>query len=118
MYIGITEHGNVETENQIHEVAQYGFDLSFWSHHHNPRTVANNPAGEVTLSLGIPGPAYCLGGACAAGNLGLIHGMQMLQLGIVDLALGPLGGNGGLTPTMVPGPGSVAIGRESHWPTR
>jgi len=88
VYIGITEHGNVETENQIHEVAQYNFDLSFWSHHHNPRTVANNPAGEVTLSLGISGPAYCLGGACAAGNLGLIQGMQMLQLGIVDLALG------------------------------
>jgi 3-oxoacyl-[acyl-carrier-protein] synthase II len=87
IYTGITEHGNVETENQIHEVAQYGFDLSFWSHHHNPRTVANNPAGEVTLNLGVTGPAYSLGGACAAGNLGLIHGMQMLQLGIVDLAL-------------------------------
>ncbi len=88
VYIGTTEHGNVETENQIHEVAQFGFDLSFWSHHHNPRTVANNPAGEVTLNLCITGPAYCLGGACAAGNLGLIHGMQMLQLGLVDVALG------------------------------
>ncbi|MCK6448633.1 MAG: beta-ketoacyl-[acyl-carrier-protein] synthase family protein [Planctomycetes bacterium] len=88
VFPGITEHGNVETENQIHEVAQYGFDLAFWSHHHNPRTVANNPAGEVTLNLGITGPAYCLGGACAAGNLGLIHGMQLLQLGQIDLALG------------------------------
>src|SRR5687768_13154828 len=88
IFTGITEHGNVETENQIHEVAQYGFDLSFWSHHHNPRTVANNPAGEVTLNLGVSGPAYSLGGACAAGNLGLIHGAQMLQLGQVDLALG------------------------------
>jgi 3-oxoacyl-[acyl-carrier-protein] synthase II len=88
VYVGITEHGNVETENQVHEVAQYGYDLAYWSHHHNPRTVANNPAGEVTLNLGIGGPAYCLGGACAAGNLGLIHGAQMLQLGIVDLALG------------------------------
>ncbi len=88
VFTGITEHGNVETEHQIHEVAQYGFDLSFWSHHHNPRTVANNPAGEVTLNLGIRGPAYSLGGACAAGNLGLIHGAQMLQLGLVDLALG------------------------------
>ena len=88
VFTGITEHGNVETENQIHEVAQYGFDLSFWSHHHNPRTVANNPAGEVTLNLGLHGPAYSLGGACAAGNLGLIHGMQQLQLGLVDVALG------------------------------
>lgn len=87
VYVGITEHGNVETENQIHEVAQYDFDLKFWSHHHNPRTVANNPAGEVTLNLGITGPAYCLGGACAAGNLGLIQGVQMLQLGIIDMAL-------------------------------
>ncbi len=88
IYTGITEHGNVETENQIHEVAAYDFDLKFWSHHHNPRTVANNPAGEVTLNLGLAGPAYSLGGACAAGNLGLIQGMQMLQLGEVDFALG------------------------------
>ncbi|MFM7281638.1 MAG: beta-ketoacyl synthase N-terminal-like domain-containing protein, partial [Planctomycetia bacterium] len=73
VYIGTTEHGNVETENQIHEVSQYNFDLSFWSHHHNPRTVANNPAGEVTLGFGLTGPAYCIGAACAAGNLGLIH---------------------------------------------
>ncbi|MDP6538497.1 MAG: beta-ketoacyl-[acyl-carrier-protein] synthase family protein [Planctomycetota bacterium] len=88
VFVGTTEHGNVETENEIHSVSQHDFDLSFWSHHHNPRTVANSPAGEVSLNLGLTGPAYCLGGACAAGNLGLIHGVQMLQLGEVDLALG------------------------------
>jgi 3-oxoacyl-[acyl-carrier-protein] synthase II len=88
VYIGITEHGNVETENQVHEVAEFGFNLDYWSHHHNPRTVANNPAGEVTLNLGLKGPAYCLGGACAAGNLGLIHAAQMLRAGEVDVALG------------------------------
>ncbi len=88
VYVGTTEHGNVETENQIHEVAQYAFDLSFWSHHHNPRTVANNPAGEVSLAFGLTGPAYCIGAACAAGNLGMIHAAQMLQLGEIDLALG------------------------------
>jgi 3-oxoacyl-[acyl-carrier-protein] synthase II len=88
VFPGITEHGNVETEHEIHEVSRYAFDLKFWSHHHNPRTVANNPAGEVTLNLGLKGPAYCLGGACAAGNLGLIHGAQLLRLGEIDLALG------------------------------
>jgi len=88
VYVGTTEHGNVETENEIHEVSQRGFDLSFWTHHHNPRTVANNPAGEITLNLGLTGPAYCIGAACAAGNLGLIHAAQMLQLGEIDLALG------------------------------
>lgn len=87
VYVGTTEHGNVETENEIHEVAQRNFDLSFWSHHHNPRTVANNPAGEITLNLGITGPAYCIGAACAAGNLGIVHGAQMLQLGEVDRAI-------------------------------
>jgi 3-oxoacyl-[acyl-carrier-protein] synthase II len=86
-YVGITEHGNVETENEVHELAGYNNDTSFWSHHHNPRTVANNPAGEVTLNMRLTGPAYCLGGACAAGNLGLIQGAQMLQLGEVDQAL-------------------------------
>ncbi|MCP3914231.1 MAG: beta-ketoacyl-[acyl-carrier-protein] synthase family protein [bacterium] len=87
VYVGTTEHGNVETENQIHEVMEYDFDLKFWSHHHNPRTVANNPAGEITLNTGITGPAYALGGACAGGNLGIIQGVQMLQLGEIDTAL-------------------------------
>ena len=87
VYVGITEHGNVETENQVYEVAEFDHDMNYWSHHHNPRTVANNAAGEITLNLGIRGPAYTLGGACAAGNLGLIHGVQMLRAGEVDLAL-------------------------------
>lgn len=87
VYIGITEHGNVETENEIFEISKFGYDTSVWSHHHNPRTVANNPAGEVTLSLQVTGPHLCLGAACAAGNAGFIHGVQMLRLGEVDLAI-------------------------------
>ena len=87
VYLGITEHGNVETENEIHEISQFEYDTKVWSHHHNPRTVANNAAGEVTLSLKITGPHLTLGAACAAGNAGLIQGCQMLRLGEVDLAL-------------------------------
>ncbi|HJM82630.1 MAG TPA: beta-ketoacyl-[acyl-carrier-protein] synthase family protein [Nitrospinota bacterium] len=87
VFIGITEHGNVETENEIYNLSQYDFDVKYWSHHHNPRTVANNPAGEVTLNMNITGPHLCLGAACAAGNIGLIYGAQMLKLGEVDLAL-------------------------------
>lgn len=87
VYVGITEHGNVETENEIYEISQHNYDCAFWSHHHNPRTVANNPAGEVTLRFGITGPHYCLGAACAAGNAGLIQGVQQLRLGEVDFAL-------------------------------
>ena len=87
VYLGITEHGNVETENEIHELYNsHNKDVSFWSHHHNPRTVANNPAGEVTLNLEITGPHYTIGAACAAGNLGIIQGAQQLLLDEVDVA--------------------------------
>ena len=86
VYLGITEHGNVETENEIFNIAQFGNDTKYWTHHHNPRTVANNPAGEVTMNMGITGPHYTIGAACAAGNAGLIQAAQMLQLGEVDLA--------------------------------
>jgi 3-oxoacyl-[acyl-carrier-protein] synthase II len=87
VYVGVTEHGNVETENEIYQIKGYDYDTQFWSHHHNPRTVANNPAGEITLNMGITGPHYTLGAACAAGNAGIIQGVQMLRLGEVDLAL-------------------------------
>lgn len=88
VYVGITEHGNVETENEIHDLYNsHNLDVSFWSHHHNPRTVANNPAGEVTLGLGITGPHYTIGAACAAGNLGIIQGVQQLLLDEVDMCI-------------------------------
>jgi 3-oxoacyl-[acyl-carrier-protein] synthase II len=87
IYVGVTEHGNVETENEIFQLKSFDYDTKFWSHHHNPRTVANNPAGEISLSLGITGPHYTIGAACAAGNAGLIQGAQMLLLGECDYAL-------------------------------
>jgi len=88
VYLGITEHGNVETEQEVYNISKFDYDVRFWTHHHNPRTVANNPAGEVTMNMGITGPHYTIGAACAAGNAGIIQGVQMLQLGEVDLALG------------------------------
>jgi 3-oxoacyl-[acyl-carrier-protein] synthase II len=87
VYVGVTEHGNVETENEIYEIKGYNYDTTVWSHHHNPRTVANNPAGEITLNMGITGPHYTIGAACAAGNAGLIQAAQMLRLGECDVAL-------------------------------
>ncbi len=87
IYVGVTEHGNVETENEIYLIKGYDYDTQYWSHHHNPRTVANNPAGEISMNLGITGPHYTLGAACAAGNAGLIQGAQMLRLEECDVAL-------------------------------
>jgi 3-oxoacyl-[acyl-carrier-protein] synthase II len=87
VFIGITEHGNVETENEIYEISKYEYQTKFWSHYHNPRTVANNPAGEVTVNVGITGPHYTIGAACAAGNLGCVNGVQQILLGEVDVAL-------------------------------
>lgn len=87
IYIGVTEHGNVETENEIYQIKGFDYDTQFWSHHHNPRTVANNPAGEIALNMGITGPHYTIGAACAAGNAGIVQGVQMLRLGECDLAI-------------------------------
>ena len=87
VYVGVTEHGNVETENEINEIKAFDYDTKIWSHHHNPRTVANNPAGEITLNMGITGPHYTIGAACAAGNAGLIQGAQMLLLDECDFAI-------------------------------
>lgn len=87
VYIGLTEHGTVETENEVYNISQFDYDTSYWTHHHNPRTVLNNPAGEITLNLGITGPHYSIGAACAAGNASLIQAVQMLRLGEVDMAL-------------------------------
>lgn len=87
VYVGITEHGNVETENEVYNISLFNNDTKYWTHHHNPRTVANNPAGEITINMGITGPHYTIGAACAAGNAGLIQAAQMLQLGEVDMAI-------------------------------
>ncbi|MDR0590371.1 MAG: beta-ketoacyl-[acyl-carrier-protein] synthase family protein [Puniceicoccales bacterium] len=87
VYVGITEHGNVETENEVHNLLQFGGDVKFWAPHHNPRTIANNPAGEINLKLGIRGPHYTIGAACAAGNAGIIQAVQVLRLGEIDWAL-------------------------------
>lgn len=87
VYVGVTEHGNVETENEVHALREFDYDTSFWSHHHNPRTVANNPAGEIALNMNITGPHYTIGAACAAGNAGMIQGLQMLRLRECDLAI-------------------------------
>ena len=86
VYIGLTEHGTVETENEVYNISQYGYDLDYWTHHHNQRTVLNNPAGEITMNLGITGPHYVIGAACAAGNASLIQAAQMMRLGEVDMA--------------------------------
>jgi 3-oxoacyl-[acyl-carrier-protein] synthase II len=88
VYVGVTEHGNVETENEIYNISQFNYDTRYWTHHHNPRTVANNPAGEITLNLKITGPHYTIGAACAAGNAGIIQAVQMLRLNEVDVAFG------------------------------
>ena len=73
IYIGVTEHGNVETENEIYQIKQFDYDTQFWSHHHNPRTVANNPAGEIALNMGVTVPHYTIVAACAAGHAGIVQ---------------------------------------------
>lgn len=87
IYIGLTEHGTVETENEVYNISNYEYNVDYWTHHHNPRTVLNNPAGEITINLGVTGPHYVIGAACAAGNASLIQAVQMMRLGEIDMAI-------------------------------
>ncbi len=87
VFVGTTEHGNVETENEVANIKEFDYNVKYWSHHHNPRSISNNPAGELCLNAGVTGPHCCVGAACAAGNYGLIYGAQQLILGEVDLAV-------------------------------
>ena len=87
VFLGLTEHGNVETEEEIFQLHENELNYNLWSIHHNPRTVANSPAGEITLNMGITGPHFTVGSACAGGNMGLIQGIQQILLGEVDTAL-------------------------------
>lgn len=87
VYVGITEHGSVETIDEFLAFKECGYDEREWSHYFNPRAISNNPPGEIALNLGITGPHYAIGAACASGNAGLIQGVQMLLLDEVDVAL-------------------------------
>ena len=87
VYIGITEHGTVETEKQLSSLRAFSWDLNTFDPYQNLKTISNNPAGAVAGKLCLEGPAYTLGGACAAGLLGLIEGARALKLGECDFAL-------------------------------
>ncbi len=88
IFLGIAEHGSGENERELEDFfLQNNRNISLWSHQHNFKTVANSPTGEVSVNLKITGPHFTIGGACAAGNLGLIQGVQQILLGEVDYAL-------------------------------
>ncbi len=87
VYLGITEHGSVETSHETTPLVKNLSSIRGWSPYHMSRIISNAPAGEVCLSHALTGPHMTLGGACAAGNLGLIYGAQMLKLGEVDYAI-------------------------------
>ena len=88
VYIGVTEHGNVETENEIYQLKGYNYDTQFWSHHHNPRTVANNPAGEISREPGHHRPALHARGRLRGGQRGHDPGRADAAAGRVRRGLG------------------------------
>lgn len=102
IYVGTTEHGTVQVMQAMEELLingaddDYpdGFDPDYWSAEINPNTVANHPAGMISVHFQLHGPAYTVGAACAGGNLGIKEAYDQLVLGYVDAAIG-----GGLSET-------------------
>ncbi|KJU83532.1 3-oxoacyl-[acyl-carrier-protein] synthase II [Candidatus Magnetobacterium bavaricum] len=87
IYVGITEHGCAETVVECFAIKEFDYNPRYVSHNFNPKGISNNPAGEIALNLKITGPHYTIGAACAAGNIGIVQGLQMLRLGEVDIAI-------------------------------
>ncbi len=88
IFLGIAEHGNAESEKELKDFFTVNNQkISLFSHQHTFKTIANSPAGEVSVNLKVTGPHFTIGGACASGNMGLIQGTQQILLGEVDYAL-------------------------------
>ena len=87
VYIGITEHGNVETETEVCQLFDhYDEDVKYWTHHHNPRTVANNPQGDYHQPW-TNGPSLHHWCSLCRRKCGNYQGVQQLRLGECDFAL-------------------------------
>jgi len=87
VFVGFTEHGSNQSSDAIEVVNDNDGDFRFWSHHQNAKIISNNPSGEVAITLGLKGPHFCIGGACAASNISMIQAINALKLGDIDLAI-------------------------------
>jgi nodulation protein E len=52
-----------------------------------PRTMANAGASQISMELGITGPAFTVSTACSSSNHSLVQALAMLRAGTVDLAI-------------------------------
>ena len=87
VYLGITEHGNVETENEIYEISKFDYDTKVWSHHHNPahrrQQCRRRSDAQPRHHRSAPDARRRL----CCGECRVHSGVQMLRLGEVDLAI-------------------------------
>jgi len=52
-----------------------------------PRTMANAGASQISMELGITGPAFTVSTACSSSNHSMVQALAMLRAGTVDLAI-------------------------------
>lgn len=52
-----------------------------------PRIMANAPAGHISMSYGITGPAFVVATACASSAYAVALGLQMIRSGAIDVAI-------------------------------
>jgi len=87
VYIGVTEHGNVETENEIYEIKGYDYDTSVWSHPSQPADRGEQSSRRDHAQHGDYGSALHDRRSLCGWQRGMIQGAQMLRLGECDMAL-------------------------------
>ncbi|HET9402748.1 MAG TPA: beta-ketoacyl-[acyl-carrier-protein] synthase family protein [Candidatus Acidoferrales bacterium] len=52
-----------------------------------PRTMANAGASQISMELGVTGPAFTLSTACSSSNHSLVQALGLLRAGTIDLAI-------------------------------
>lgn len=52
-----------------------------------PRTMANAGASQISMELGVTGPAFTVSTACSSSNHSLVQALGLLRAGTVDLAI-------------------------------
>lgn len=52
-----------------------------------PRTMANAGASQISMELGITGPAFTVSTACSSSNHSIVQALALLRAGTIDLAI-------------------------------
>lgn len=86
--MGLIVAGQNSTQNyQYNLISEFKEDPEYLSPRYALEFLETNQVGVLSELFGIEGEGLVVGGASATGNVGVIKGRQLIQLGLVDVCL-------------------------------